>query len=71
MDCAFRKDEFTWIPAVGDVRDIVLRESQTSLIQLIFGPSVDKCTSYIWVQLDGLKCKWKSKLNSPEKIQFL
>ena len=32
----------------------MLRISQTSPIQLIRGPSVDKCATYIWVQLDDL-----------------
>ena len=55
---AFRKDKFTQSPAVGqllstsDVRDVVSRVSQTSSIQLIFGPSVNKCAIYIWVQID-------------------
>ena len=55
---AFRKGEFTRSPAVGqclltsDVRDVVSRVLQTSLIQLIFGPSIDKWAIYILVQLD-------------------
>ena len=55
---AFRKDEFTRSPAVGQllstsyVRDVVSRVSQTSPILLIFGPSVDKCAFYNGVYLD-------------------
>ena len=55
---AFRKDEFTQSPAVGQgistsyVRDVVSRILQTSPIQLIFCPSVHKCAIYIWEQLD-------------------
>ena len=61
MDCAFKKDEFTRIPAVGqwlstsDVRDVVSRVSQTFPIQLIFGPIVDKCAIYIWVQFTAVQ----------------
>ena len=36
----------------SDARDVVSRVLQTSPIHLIYGPSLDKCTSYIWVQLD-------------------
>ena len=55
---AFRKNEFIRSPAVGqllptsDIRDVVSRLLQTSPIQLISGPSVDKYAIYIWVQLD-------------------
>ena len=55
---AFRKDEFTRTPAVGqwlstsDISDVVSRVSQTSLFQLIFGPIVDECVIYIWVKFD-------------------
>ena len=58
---AFRKDKFTWSPAEGqllylsDVRDVVSRVLQTSPIQLIFGPRVDKYAINMWVQEGRLK----------------
>ena len=48
-----RNNELLIIPAFSrpsDVREVVLRVSQTSPMQLKVGPSVDKCAMYIWEQ---------------------
>ena len=51
-DLIQRLHEFPHKMTLETCRDVVSRLSQTSQIQPTFGPNVDKCAIYIWVQLD-------------------